>query len=67
MGQFRTRALQQIRPIPATSLPRLSIGSAITGLIATAASTTVGRPADVWSNVDSWVAKSSQAVQYRHD
>jgi hypothetical protein len=24
MGQFRTRALQQIRPIPATSLPRLS-------------------------------------------
>jgi hypothetical protein len=26
-----------------------------------------GRPADVWSNADSWVAKPSQAVQYRRD
>jgi hypothetical protein len=25
------------------------------------------RPADVWSNADSWVAKPSQAVQYRRD
>jgi hypothetical protein len=35
----------------ATSLPRLSIGCAIT----------------VWSYGDSWVAKPSQAVQYRRD
>ena len=47
----------------ATSLPRLSIGCAITGLIATA----VSNHADVWSNADSWVAKPSQAVQYRRD
>ena len=26
-----------------------------------------GRPADVWSNADSWVAKPSQAVQYERD
>jgi hypothetical protein len=26
-----------------------------------------GRPADVWSSADSWVAKPSQAVQYRRD
>jgi hypothetical protein len=26
-----------------------------------------GRPAEVWSNADSWVAKPSQAVQYRRD
>ena len=51
----------------ATSLPRLSIGCAITGLIATAVSNHTGRPADVWSNADSWVAKPSQAVQYRRD
>jgi len=51
----------------ATSLPRLSIGCAITGLIATAVSNHAGRPADVWSNADSWVAKPSQAVQYRRD
>jgi hypothetical protein len=51
----------------ATSLPRLSIGCAITGLIATAVSNHAGRPADVWSNADSWVAKPSQSVQYRRD
>src|SRR5216684_580636 len=51
----------------ATSLPRLSIGCAITGLIATAVSNHARRPADVWSNADSWVAKPSQAVQYRRD
>src|ERR1700682_5445185 len=51
----------------APSLPRLSIGCAITGLIATAVSNHAGRPADVYSNADSWVAKSSQAVQYRRD
>jgi len=51
----------------ATSLPRLSIGCAITGLIATAVSNRAGRPADVWSNADSWLAKPSQAVQYRRD
>jgi hypothetical protein len=51
----------------ATSLPRLSIGCAISGLIATAVSNHAGRPADVWSNADSWVAKPSQAVQYRRD
>jgi hypothetical protein len=49
----------------ATSLPPLSIGCAITGLIATAVSNHAGMPADVWSNADSWVAKPSQAVQYR--
>jgi PPOX class probable F420-dependent enzyme len=36
-------------------------------LIATAVSNCAGRPADVWSNADSWVAKASQAVQYRRD
>ena len=46
----------------ATSLPRLSIG-----LIATAVSNRAGKPADVWSNADSWLAKPSQAVQYRRD
>src|ERR1700682_128620 len=51
----------------ATSLPRLSIGCAITELIATAVSNHAGRPADVWSNADSCVAKPSQAVQYRRD
>src|SRR6202171_3479827 len=51
----------------ATSLPRLSIGYAITGLIATAVSNHAGRPADVYSNADSWVAKPSQAVPYRRD
>jgi hypothetical protein len=51
----------------ASSLPRLNIGCAITGLIATAVSNHAGRPADVWSNADSWVAKPSQAVQYRRD
>jgi hypothetical protein len=51
----------------ATSLPRLSIGCAITGLLATAVSNHAGRPADVWSNADSWLAKPSQAVQYRRD
>jgi hypothetical protein len=51
----------------ATSLLRLSIGCAITGLIATAVSNHAGRPADVWSSADSWVAKPSQAVQYRRD
>jgi hypothetical protein len=51
----------------ATSLRRLGIGCAITGLIATAASNRAGRPADVWSNADSWLAKPSQAVQYRRD
>ena len=51
----------------ATSLPRLSIGCAITGLIVTAVSNHAGRPADVCSNADSWVAKPSQAVQYRRD
>jgi hypothetical protein len=50
----------------ATSLPRLNIGCAITGLIATAVSNHAGRPAAVWS-ADSWVAKPSQAVQYRRD
>src|SRR3977135_608047 len=50
-----------------TSLPRLTIGCAITGLIATAVSNHAGRPADVWSNADSWGAKPSQAVQYRRD
>jgi hypothetical protein len=59
--QFRTHATHQI------SLPRLSIGCAITGLIATAVSNHAGRPADIYSNADSWVAKSSQAVQYRRD
>jgi hypothetical protein len=48
-------------------LPGLNIGCAITGLIATAVSNHAGRPADVWSNADSWVAKPSQAVQYRRD
>jgi hypothetical protein len=56
----------KIRPIR-TSLSRLSTGCAITGLIATAVSNHVGRPADVWSNADSWLAKPSQAVQYRRD
>ena len=51
----------------ATSLPRPSIGYAITGLIATAVSNHAGRPADVCSNADSLVAKPSQAVQYRRD
>jgi hypothetical protein len=51
----------------ATSVPRLSIVCAITGLIATAVSNHAGRPADVCSNADSWVAKPSQAVQYRRD
>ena len=46
----------------ATSLPRLNIGCAITGLIATAVSNHAGKPADVWSNADSCVAKPSQAV-----
>jgi hypothetical protein len=26
-----------------------------------------GRPTDVWSIADSWVAKPGQAVQYRRD
>jgi hypothetical protein len=51
----------------ATSLPRLNMGGAITALIATAVSNHAGRPADVWSKADSWVAKPSQAVQYRRD
>jgi hypothetical protein len=42
-------------------------GCAITGLIATAVSNHAGRPADVWSNADSWLAKPSQAVQYPRD
>jgi hypothetical protein len=46
----------------ATSLPRLSIGCAIPGLIHTAVSNHADTPADVWSNADSWVAKPSQAV-----
>jgi hypothetical protein len=46
----------------ATSLPRLSIGCAIPGLIPTAVSNHADTPADVWSNADSWVAKPSQAV-----
>jgi len=65
--QFRTHAPQQKFVLFATSLPRLNIGCAITGLIATAVSNLAGRPADVWSNADSWVAKPSQAVQYRRD
>jgi hypothetical protein len=36
-------------------------------LIATTLSNHAGRPADVWSNADSRVAKQSQAVQYRRD
>ena len=51
----------------ATPLSRLSIGCSITALIATAGSNHAGRHADVWSNADSWVAKPSQAVQYRRD
>ena len=43
----------------ATSLPRLSIGCAIPGLIHTAVSNHADTPADVWSNADSWVAKPS--------
>src|SRR5439155_26387253 len=60
-GQKQTLAAVQAvsaKPIPdscvapnlsnfATSLPRLSIGCAITGLIATAVSNHAGRPADV--------------------
>ena len=46
----------------ATSLPRLSIGCAITGLIATAVSNHAGRPAELWSNAGSWVEKPGQAV-----
>jgi hypothetical protein len=46
----------------ATSLPRLSIGCAIPGLIPTAVSNHADTPGDVWSNADSWVAKPSQAV-----
>jgi hypothetical protein len=46
----------------ATLLSRLSIGCAITALIATAGSNHTGRHADVWSNADSWLAKPSQAV-----
>jgi hypothetical protein len=77
-ASFDFRLLQQNLPVPdscaatkfvlfVTSLPRLSIGCAITGLIATAVSNHAGRPADVWSNADSWVAKPSQAVHYRRD
>jgi len=51
----------------ATLLPRLSIRCAITGLTSSAASNHAGRPADVWSKADSWVAKPSQAVQYGRD
>jgi len=48
------------------SLPRLSIGCTITGLIATGFELR-RRAADICSNADSWVAKPSQAVQYRRD
>jgi hypothetical protein len=46
----------------ATSLPRPSIGCAITGLIAIAVSNHAGRPAELWSNAGSWVVKPGQAV-----
>jgi hypothetical protein len=36
-------------------------------MIATAVANHAGRPAAVWSNADFWVAKPSQAVQYRRD
>jgi hypothetical protein len=36
-------------------------------LIAATVSTHASRPADVWWSADSWVAKPSQAVQYRRD
>jgi hypothetical protein len=28
---------------------------------------TLGKPADIWSNANSWVAKPRQSVQYRRD
>jgi hypothetical protein len=51
----------------ATSVPRLSIVCAITGLIATAVSNHAGNLPTFVRNADSWVAKPSQAVQYRRD
>jgi hypothetical protein len=64
LGQFRTHAQQQIRPI------RYLIAAAehpmrFHRIIATADH--AGRPADRWSNADPWVAKLSQAVHYRRD
>jgi hypothetical protein len=56
----------KIRPIRQL-VARLSIGCAFAGLIATAVSNHAGRPTDVWSNAESWLAKPSQAVQYRRD
>jgi len=63
-GQFRTHAPQQIRPIrhlvaAAEQRMRYHRIDRDRGF--------AGRPADVWSNADSWVAKPSQAVQYRRD
>jgi hypothetical protein len=46
---------------------RLSTGWAITGLIAAAVSNHACGPAYVCLNADFWVAKPSQAVQYRRD
>jgi hypothetical protein len=65
-GKFRTHAPQQILPF-ATSSARLSTGWAITGLIAAAVSNHACGPAYVCLNADFWVAKPSQAVQYRRD
>ena len=59
--QFRTHAPQQKVVLFATSLPRLSIGCfAIIKFIATAVSNGAGRPANDWSNANSWLAKPSQ-------
>jgi hypothetical protein len=64
--QFRTHAPQQIRPIrhlvaAAEHRMRYHRIGRDRGF------DHAGRPADVWSSADSWVAKLSQAVQYRRD
>ena len=63
-GFFGLMHRNKIRPIRHLVA---AAGCAITGLIATAVSNRAGRQADVWSNADSWLAKPSQAVQYRRD
>jgi hypothetical protein len=51
----------------ATSLPRLTNRMRYHRIGRDRGFDHAGRPADVWSSADSWVAKLSQAVQYRRD
>jgi hypothetical protein len=59
---------KEVRSALSTDLRAISIFFGLgLGLISTAVWNHTGRPADVWSNANSWVAKPSQAVQYRRN